>query len=236
MDISKDSLILEEELQVNLHKACIREEEFWRLKSRSLWLQVGDKNTSFFHKQTQARRNFNSIVEITSGDQSFSDFVSIKKVAHRHFKELYTEDKQASLSSNLLELVPLKVNAQMNAMLNAHVTVNEIKQALDEMDPDKAPGPDGFTARFIKNCWNIVKKDLLKMILKSQTCHKLGGSTNLAFLALIPKEKGANYFNRFRPISLCNIGYKLITKVMENKLKGLLLEIIPDNQGGFVQR
>ena len=120
-------------------------------------------------------------------------------------------------------------------MLTAPVIVNEIKQALDDMDPNKALGPDGFTTQFIKTCWNIVKKDLNKMILKSQTCHKLGGSTNSTFLALIPKEKGANSFNKFRPISLCNIGYKLITKFMANRLKGLLPEIIPDNQGGFVK-
>jgi hypothetical protein len=80
-----------------------------------------------------------------------------------------------------------------------------------------------------------VEKDLYKMILKSQNCQKIGGSTNLAFLALIPKEKGAKEFNRFWPISLCNIGYKLITKVIANRLKGILPTIIPENQGGFVQ-
>ena len=102
----------------------------------------------------------------------------------------------------MLKLVPLKFNAQMNAMLTAPVTINEIKQALDEMDLDKAPRSDGFSARFIKTCWNIVKKDLYKMILKSQTCHKLGGNTNSAFLALIPKEKGADSFKKFMQISL----------------------------------
>ena len=167
IDISKDKLILEEELQANLHKACIREEEYWRLKSRSLWLKYGDRNTSFFHKHTQARRSFNFIVEITLGDQTFSDPTNIKHVAHQNFKYLYTEDKQASLSSNLLDLVPLKVNAQMNTMLTSPITLNEIKKSLDEMDLDKAPGSDEFTAWLIKTCWNIVKKDLYKMMLKS---------------------------------------------------------------------
>jgi hypothetical protein len=87
------------------------------------------------------------------------------------------------------------------------------------MDPDKAPGPDGFSARFLQVCWPIVEKDLLKMVQKSQNTQKIGGSTNSAFLALIPKEKGANNFSRFRPISLCNTGYKLITKVIANRLK-----------------
>ena len=72
------------------------------------------------------------------------------------------------------------------------------------------------------------------MVLKSQACQKIGGSTNSAFLALIPKEKGANSFNRFRPISLCNIRYKLISKVIANKLKLILPKIIPKNQGGFI--
>ena len=53
--------------------------------------------------------------------------------------------------------------------------------------------------------------------------------------ACLSKEKGAKEFNRFRPISLCNIGYKLITKVIANRLKGVLPAIIPENQGGFVQ-
>eukprot|EP00253_Pinus_taeda_P003968 PITA_03968 len=56
-----------------------------------------------------------------------------------------------------------------------------------------------------------------------------------AFLTLIPKEKGANSFNIFHPISLCNIGYKVITKVIANRLKRILPKIIPDNQGGFIQ-
>jgi hypothetical protein len=80
-----------------------------------------------------------------------------------------------------------------------------------------------------------VKKDLHKMVLKSQDCKKVGGNTNSTILALIPKEKGANSFNRFRPISLCKIGYKIISKVIASRLKGLLSDLIPENQGGFVQ-
>eukprot|EP00253_Pinus_taeda_P008983 PITA_08983 len=72
------------------------------------------------------------------------------------------------------------------------------------------------------------------MIQKSQESQKIGGCTNSTFLALIPKEKGANSFNRFRPISLCNIGYKVITKVIANRLKKILPKIILENQGGFI--
>ena len=73
------------------------------------------------------------------------------------------------------------------------------------------------------------------MVRNSQSCKKIGGSTNSAFLALIPKEQGAKSFDRFRPISLCNIGYKIITKVMAGRLKHILPRLIPENQGGFVK-
>jgi hypothetical protein len=73
------------------------------------------------------------------------------------------------------------------------------------------------------------------MVLKSQNFHRIGGSTNYAFIALIPKEKGVSLFDRFHPISLCKIGYKIITKVIANQLKGMLPKIIPENQGGFIK-
>ena len=73
------------------------------------------------------------------------------------------------------------------------------------------------------------------MVIKFQACQKIGGSTNSAFLALIPKEKGTNTFNRFPPISLCNIGYKRITKVIDIRLKLILPKVIPESQGGFIQ-
>lgn len=131
--------------------------------------------------------------------------------------------------------VPNLISTRKNRFLEAEVTNNEIKTALFDMEPDKAPGLDGFTTRFLQNYWQIVGKDLCRMVRKSQACQKIGGSTNSAFLALIPKEKSANSFSIFRPISLCNIGYKLITKVIANRLKTILPDIIPENQGGFIQ-
>ena len=73
------------------------------------------------------------------------------------------------------------------------------------------------------------------MVLKAQQCEIIGGSTNFAFMALIPKEKDVVTFDRYQPISLCNIGYKIITKLMENKLKTIMPHIIPKNQGGFIK-
>eukprot|EP00253_Pinus_taeda_P032094 PITA_32094 len=201
----------------------------------SLWLKAGDKNSSFFHKQAQARKCSNSISETKDGTITHKDKTSIKKVASLHFKSLYSEDKNLEQSSDMIDMVPSLITVEMNHLLEAKFTKNEVKDALFDMDLDKAPGLDGFTARFLQSCWQIVEKYLYKMVIKSQACQKIRGDTNSTFLALIPKEKGANTFNRFRPISLCNIGYKLITKVISNRLKLILPKVIPESQGGFIQ-
>ena len=135
----------------------------------------------------------------------------------------------------LLNLVPRTVKNKVNNKLKKIITLEEIREAVDNMEEDRAPGPDGYNANFIIICWDIIKNDLLKMVSKSQRCGKIGGCTNFAFLALIPKGKEANSFDRFRPISLCYIGYKIITKIMASRFKHILLNITPENQGGFVK-
>eukprot|EP00253_Pinus_taeda_P022064 PITA_22064 len=135
----------------------------------------------------------------------------------------------------MLDIIPSVISQRRNETLEAKATKYEVKKVLFDMDLDKAPRPDGFSTRFLQACWPIFEEDVLKMVQKSQNTQKIGGSTNSAFLALIPKEKGTNNFNRFRSISLCNTRYKLITKVIANRLKLILPKIIPENQGGFIQ-
>lgn len=234
-EITKETLDKEAELQKEFLKASLAEEEYWRIKSCRLWLKAGDRNSSFFHKKSQAWKSFNSISEIKEENINHRDIQSIKNVAFLHFKNLYSEKEGLGHTLALVNEVPSMITAIKKQFLEAEFTDNEIKTALFAMEPDKAPGPDGFSARFLQNCWQIVEKDLCRMVQKSQACQKIGGSTNSAFLAHIPKEKGTNSFTRFRPISLCNIGYKLIKKVITNRLKIILPDIIPENQGGFIQ-
>ena len=173
------------------------------------------------------------MLEIQSQDKLISNFEDIKTEAIKHFSELF--NAQPIVEDNeLLNLVPNAIKNNDNEILIQSITMDEIKKVVDGMEDDRAPGPYGYNANFIKLCWDIIKNDLLKMVSKSQRCNKIGGSTNSAFLALIPKEKEAKSFDRFRPISLCNIGYKIITNIMANRLKHILPNLILENQGGFV--
>jgi len=103
------------------------------------------------------------------------------------------------------------------------------------MQLDKAPGPDRFTIHFYRACWNVIKFDFLKMVKAFQKKAKVGGCTNSSFLALIPKEVNPETFDRFRPISLCNASCKILAKLLANRLKPLLGNLISPLQGGFVK-
>jgi hypothetical protein len=148
-EITKEALDKEAQLQQNFHKAWLAEEEYWRKKSRSLWLKAGDKNSSFFHKQAQARKWSNAILEIKEENITHKDNTSIKRATFLHFKNLYYEEEEMGQNSKLLEVVPLLITTKMNQLLEAKVTKSEVKDALYAMDPDKAPGLDGFTTRFL---------------------------------------------------------------------------------------
>jgi hypothetical protein len=187
---------------------------------------------SYFHKQAEARKQFKTVTEIQVQNQTITDPERIKVAATKAFEELYTETQRTDIDPKEypLSLIPKLIKEDINNSLTKEVTQHEIKEALDQMNPDKAPGSDGFTARFYQQSWDIIKLDLMKLIQKSQTCSKLGGGRNLAFLSLIPKEKGEISFDRFWPISLYNKSYKMLTKIIANRIKTILPIIIPENQ------
>ena len=148
-EITKEVLDREEELQQRFHKACLAEEEYWRQKSRSLWLKAGDRNSSFFHKQAQAWSSFNSILEIKEETITHNDFTSIKRETFSHFKNIYSEAGVIVQNSKFLDVVPSNITSRMNQLLEAKVSKKEIKVALFAMELDKTLGPDGFTAKFL---------------------------------------------------------------------------------------
>ena len=121
----------------------------------------------------------------------------------------------------------------MNESLNKNFTREEIATALKQMHPTKAPGPDGMSAIFYQKYWNIVGCSITNMVL-----HVLNGNMSMACLnktniALIPKINNPKKMADFRPISLCNVVYKLISKTIANRFKALLPNIISENQSAF---
>ena len=168
-EITQEIAQQEDQLQRKWYKACWEEENYWRQKSRNLWLEAGDKNTSYFHKQVEERKQLEKVIEIQVQNQTITDFEGIKAGATEAFKNLYTKTKGTDIDPKdySLSLVPTLIKEDFNNNLTKEVTQQEIKDALDQMNTDKASGPDGFTTRFYQHSWDIIKSDLTKLIWKS---------------------------------------------------------------------
>ena len=94
-------------------------------------------------------------------DQIIKDTNGIKEAAHSFFKKLYSAPNLDLVDPNSfpLSVIPKLISDEDNQLLNNPVSIREIKKALFSMDPDKAPGPDGFTAWFYVSCWDTIKRD-----------------------------------------------------------------------------
>ena len=102
------------------------------------------------------------------------------------------------------------------------IELEEVEEVVMQMEKGTALRPDGFTVDFYQFFWDIVKEEVREIVEESRKSKRILKAFNATFLTLIPKEQGTNSPEKFRPISLCNVILKIITKVIANRLKPLL--------------
>ena len=133
----------------------------------------------------------------------------------------------------ILEVIQPLVTEDMNISLTREFTRQEVEIALKDMAPLKALGPDGMPPIFFQSFWRLIGDDVSKAVLDFlNSCH-IPKEFNFTYVTLIPKMKNPKKISEFRPISLCNVIYKLISKVLANCLKPLLPSIVSENQSAF---
>ena len=137
---------LEIKLNDKLVELYHREELMWRQRSRIEWLASGDKNTRFFHLRATMRRKKSMIKALANSlGVHVQDPAELREMVTAFHRDLYTTEVVTDMD-RVLQHVPRKVTPQMNEMLTAPYTKDEVKKALFQMGPTKSPGPDGFPA------------------------------------------------------------------------------------------
>lgn len=149
------------------------------------------------------------------------------------YKDLYRDEGTQNMDG-VLATVPLKVTAEMNAMLLTPFTQGDVKTVLFQMFPTKAPGPDGFPAYFFRRHWDLCGDELTSVVLRVLKGEDDPSIINDTCIVLIPKVESVEELGQFRPISLCNVISKIASKVVANRLREILLEIILKKQSAFV--
>lgn len=134
-----------------------------------------------------------------------------------------------------MELIPFRCSDLQKTILASYPTAAEIERTLLKINPNKSPGPDGFTSAFFKSSWQIVGYETVTAVQKFFDTAFLPAATNATILTLVPKRPGAGSISDYRPISCCNTTYKTISKLLVKRLKSILPEVILPNQTAFVQ-
>jgi hypothetical protein len=155
-----------------------------------------------------------------------------------HFSSLFKEDTHATIAEviRLSNSFPSFVNEEDNQGLDKGGWERRIVSNLyKSFQKDKSPGLDGLPMEFFLGCYDFIEEYLQRVVETTRTQGKMLGAFNTTFLALIPKEDNPTTFEKFRPISLCNCIYKIISKVIARRLKSVLSNQISGEQFGFLE-
>ncbi|GKV05277.1 hypothetical protein SLEP1_g17307 [Rubroshorea leprosula] len=111
----------------------------------------------------------------------------------------------------------------------------EIKEAIRDYDSSKEPGLDGFNFKFVKDQWEVLKEDVIQFLQEFQEKSKLVKGLNTSFITLVPKVDNSQKIEEYRPISLIGVVYKILAKILANRLKNVLDTIIGEQQMAFLR-
>ena len=211
----------------------IKEEIFWRQKSGELWLKEGDNNTRFFHRMANAhcRRNWLSKLKVNGCWHSEEN--NLRNSVVGAFQELYQEEEGWRPSVDGISFMRLDISEAEG--LEIPFVEEEVLAALTDLGKDKAPGPDGFTMAFWLYGWDVVKLEIMGFFREFHERGRFVKSLNATFLVLVPKKGGVEDLKDFRPISLVGSLYKLLAKVLANRIKKVMGKVISEPQNVFVE-
>jgi hypothetical protein len=240
LEIAQDIRILAEEdvwLLQKLKQHCLvltsLERTIARLRSRIHYLKEGDANTRFFHMQACFRKKRNFISHLEDEGRTVTNHDQMQEPLDGFFSNLLGAEIQRPFTLNLTNCHsgPVDLSA-----LESSFSKREVQDTIASLPNDKAPSPDGFTGRFYKSVWHIIKTDIMAALesLRFGNAHRLG-LLNSAYLVLIPKKADALSARDFRPISLIHSFAKLATKLLANRLGPHLQKLVAASQSAFVK-
>lgn len=228
--------MIEAEIWKEFNDVLKQEEILWYQKSREKWVRLGDRNTHFFHTQTVVRRKRNKVqgLYLSNGNWCIEDNL-LKAEAISFFKILFMADANTNHTSLHSHLVPQLGEVGSGALM-APVSKEEVRAVVFSMKSYMAPGPDGFQPIFFKHFWRVVGDDLWNLVCNAFLTGHFEECLAETLIMLIPKVDNPMHLRNFRPISLCNVVYRVITKVLVSRLRPFLDDLIGPLQSSFLPK
>ena len=221
------------ELRRRMQRLLSQDDAYWRQRAKTHWYKDGDRNTKFFHASATARKKVNRINSLDDdAGNKITDETGLREVARNYFVNIF--QKQGGELTPVIDVIHTSISTIDNDKLTEPFTKAEFRSAIFAMHPDKCSGPDGYSPGFYQQFWNLCSDDIFKECCAWLDTGQFPPNLNITNIALIPKGSSQVSMKDWRPIALCNVLYKIVSKVLANRLKLVLSQCISDNQSAFV--
>ena len=190
--LTTEERVLREACKSELEKLVIMEEVSWRQKSRVLWLKEGDNNTKFFHQMANSHRRCNYMERVEVDGTVFEMESEVKEKVVQFYASLYQE--QEPWRPKVDGLVFDMISEEEQALLERKFDREEVLQVVNDLQGDKAPGPDGFTMAFFQKCWSVLEVDIMGFFEEVHTYCNLRDLSMPLSLLLSPKSRMQQIF------------------------------------------
>lgn len=225
---------VELECLTNYTQALTLLNSFWQSKNKNARFLEGDRNTAFFHRSTKIREAQSYISLLKDGNEVITNTEDIEAHVLSYFTNIFAAHSDYIENNLPNRFIPHLVTDEDNVMLTTVPSAEEIKHATFDLSDEAAPGPDGYPGCFYQHFWNIISQDVVMSTQHFFKHNYIMPNLNSNLLILIPKIVGADNLDNFRPIALANFQFKLITKILADRMGMIASKIISIQQKGFI--
>lgn len=210
-----------------------QEKLLWYQKSRSKWLYFGDRNTRFFHGVTAIKRRRNTYDILQDKDGNWiGDQHELENMVSSFYRNLFKDDS-VHQPTPISGAFP-SLSEESCRLLEKNVSRRDIFNVINYMHPFKAPGIDGLQAIFFQSQWHVIGNFVCNLIQDIFRHPEQVSKINETLITLVPKVDPVVSICNFRPIILCNVSYKIITKILAQRLRQMMGSLVNPCQSSFI--
>jgi len=207
------------------------------IRSRAQWTEHGERSSKYFFQLEKHNQELKHITTLIDENGITVDKPKeIMEKLHLFYKNLYSS-KHKDIKPCFDHYTPdLKLCELEAEILEVDISLEECKEALDDLPANKTPGSDGLTAEFYKRFWDVLHEMFFESLQYSLLFGELSIEQRRGVLTLLPKAgKDLTKIKNWRPISILNVDYKIYAKILANRIKPVLPSIINRDQTGYIQ-
>lgn len=207
------------------HEELLKNEETaWMQRPKIFWLKKVDSNTKFFHNSANAPKRSNCIDQLDVQGETVKETDKVKKEIIQFHKKFYTEIERWRPARSMINCPTISKAEEVK--LQGKFEEEEVLSCLKKCAIDKASRPDEYTMGLLIKCWEVLKHGIMNAFHNFYEVEIFEKSFNATYIALIPKTKGAKELKYFKPIRLIGSFYKLLSKVLTERIKRVMDKLV----------